>query len=187
MKHLDPSRTIVALKVFRGALMLSSYMRALAVLAVLAVGCGQRPVQAFPSELRAHAAELAADGRAEIDSVDDGRFTVSATTRVKVARLDNGARLVREVSIAELVDGCAAPGTPTRACLADQVEDREMVVGVRRTRNVGAGLTSALSAVAGLALVGGCLAECENKDIALGAGLIVAGAGLFVLMLATMK
>lgn len=159
---------------------------ALAALA-LAAACTQRPVQSFPSELRAHAAELTTTGRAEIQTVDDGRFTVAATTRVEVAQLDDGARLVRTVTIAELVDGCAAPGAPTGACLADRVEDREMVVGTLQTRNVGAGITSALSAVGGLALVGGCLAECENEDIALGAGLIVAGAGLFVLMMATMK
>ncbi len=157
-----------------------------AVLALVAAGCTQRPVQAFPSDLRAHAAELTSRGHADIQTVDDGVVRISATTRVSVAQgTGDGAQLIRELTIRELVEGCIpdAPG----GCLADQVIEREMVVGTRKVKNVGGGITAAVSALAGLALVGTCLAECENKDIALGTGLVIAGAGLFVLMMATMK
>lgn len=156
--------------------------------AVAAAGCATRPVKSFPSELRAQSAALQTTGKAEIESIDDGRFTVRATTEVEVAEpSDEGARLVRNVTIAELVAGCPAPGVPAPACLADRVVEREMVVGEKRSGQVGPAITSGLAAFAGLALVGGCLAECENKDIAIGAGLTVAGAGLLLLMLATMK
>lgn len=154
----------------------------------LLTACATRPVRSFPSELRAQSAALQTTGTAEIQSIDDGRFTVRATTEVEVAEpSDDGARLVRNVTIAELVAGCPAPGTPAPACLADRVVEREMVVGEKRHGQVGPAITSGLAAFAGLALVGTCLAECENKDIAIGAGLTVAGAGLFLLMLATMK
>lgn len=152
----------------------------------LAAGCTQRPVQAFPSDLRAHAAELSTAGHADIQTVDDGVVRISAGTRVSVAESHGvGAQLIRELTIGELVAGC----TPDVAgdCLADRVVEREMVVGSKRVKNVGGGITSAVSAIAGLAIVGTCLAECENKDILLGTGLVIAGAGLFVLMMATMK
>lgn len=154
--------------------------------ALLAAACTQRPVQAFPSDLRAHAAELSSRGHADVQTVDDGVVRISAGTRVSVAQgTGDGAQLVRELTIRELVAGCT-PDVPGD-CLASQVIEREMVVGTKRVKNVGGGITSAVSALAGLALVGTCLAECENKDIALGTGLVIAGAGLFVLMMATMK
>jgi hypothetical protein len=154
--------------------------------ALLAAACTQRPVQAFPSDLREHAAELSTRGHADIQTVDDGVVRISAGTRVSVAQgTGDGAQLIRELTIRELVAGCT-PDVPGD-CLASQVIEREMVVGTKKVKNVGGGITSAVSALAGLALVGTCLAECENKDILIGTGLVIAGAGLFVLMMATMK
>jgi hypothetical protein len=163
-------------------------MRSGAIALVVLAACGTRQVKAFPSDLRAHATELQTAGKAEIISIDDGTVTVQAATRIEVAEgTGDGALLVRHVTIGELVAGCPAPGVPTPACLADQVVERETVVGEKRDRQVGPAITSGVAAFAGLALVGTCLAECENKDIALGSGLVIAGAGLFLLMMATMK
>jgi hypothetical protein len=157
------------------------------LLLIITAACGSRQVKAFPSDLRAAAPALQQSGRAEIQSIDDGPFTVRATTQIEVAEPADDALLVRRITVAELVDGCPAPGTPAPQCLADRVVERELIVGEKRTRNVGGAITSVVAAGAGLALVGTCLAECENKDIAIGTGLVIAGAGLFLLMMMSMK
>lgn len=152
------------------------------LLAAIAGGCVTRQVQALPSELRAHATELRTTGKATVQSIDDGRFVVDAATTVEVkVPADAGAILTRQVTIGELVGSCTAPGMPTPQCLADQVLDREIIVGEKPRRRVGTAIASGVSVVAGLAVAGVCLVECDNNDIAIGAGLVVAGVGILVL------
>jgi hypothetical protein len=147
----------------------------------IAGACTHHPVQAFPSDLRAHAAELETAGRARVTVVGGAAHVVDADTVVTVREPSGPGELVREVSIRELVAGCPPDAPAPERCLADRVVAGEVVVGTRTETHVGRTVGSVVS---GLALVGFgalCVAECTGKQVAIGAGVVVLTVGLFAL------
>ncbi len=167
---------------------LSSAAAVVLALAVLAAGCVSHTVHSYPSRLREHAAELQRRGHARVETVDHGLVEVHASTRISVSERDGDAKLTREVTIGELVAGCDDPapggGGAGRSmrdpdCLADRVLEQDLAVGEKKERRIGAAITSIITGGTGVGLIGLCVVECEGKDVAIGAGLVVAGLFIF--------
>ena len=153
---------------------------ALALLATLLAGCVTYTVHSWPSRIRERAGDLQTHGRARIETLEHGPYEVRASTPILISQRDGNAKITREITIGELVAGCDPASTaPDPDCLADHVVEQDTVVGEKRERRVGAAIASCISTATGAGLVGLCIVECDGKDVAIGAGLLVGGLIIF--------
>lgn len=168
---------------------------------VLLAGCVTQTIRVRPSTLAAHEAELVARPSARVETADGGHARVEAghaltvwvpsTTTVSHARclklpklpfrpclgedrVVANADTAREVTVRELVTGCAA-GT----CLARQLRDEPLAVGTR-TRVSGEAIARTIGAAASAGLAGYCLAECEDAGKTFGVVGVVVAVGLLI-------
>lgn len=138
---------------------MSRVVVALLVTATLA-GCRLVPVTARPSALSLRREELALAGFARVEVDQGGTIVVDAVQRIDVI----GTDLVRrEVSIGELVAGCAGDAHGP-SCRAGPIR-----VGTRReldTRQLVIGLFGLATTIVGVA----CLTICSDPDPSAAAG-----------------
>jgi hypothetical protein len=155
---------------------------------LLAASCTRQTVVVYPTVLANQAAELAQRGSATVYGTNDKPARIAATDKVDVLVADGDLQRPLHLSIRELVANCETDLNAPN-CLASHTSGAPITIDHGYHFNgpqLATGIT--FSAIAGG--FAGCLIACEGaselrSDLAVGGLVIVATAGVLLIILAT--